>query len=229
MADHRLLKTDKNYVLQMIRERGLDPADFTWSDMAPYGHQCSGITHLPTGYYFGFLASDAMGVTYVLAGWTPPDGGGRTEAQVHTRTKQFEKCYQWLRVVKAEYEAPDLWADLQSESAFLRADVPADEDRPFTENERGRLLEGLNAIRSHLITASAADPAQTTQINVAFTYVAEGSKRLSKRDWKNLFAGSLFTLLVTIGTDHAVIRSTLKLAVEYVLPLLKALPRLPLS
>ena len=74
---------------------------------------CLGFTHLPTDHFFHFFTTHALGALYIGGEWSPPFNDGSVREQVNDREQQIDLCDDWLRVVKREYEAEDLWASLQ--------------------------------------------------------------------------------------------------------------------
>jgi hypothetical protein len=222
MTDYRIPKTVKNRVLTMVQAIGLDPNDFEWSDASDSVDRTitSRITHRPTGYMFRFAIASVMGDVMVGAEWTPMNGEGKTfEAQVGNLDDQVAACKGWLRIVKGEHEAEDLWAAFSREAQIISGE-PADGEQGFTDDERRLLLTGLEQIRLFVVTHADVDHVHESQINVTFQMCAAASERLTKREWKSLFVGALFSLLVNLSTNTDVIHTVFQLAATYILPVL---------
>jgi hypothetical protein len=226
--DHRLPTTARNEVFRRVRQAGLDPSDFEWSEEEDVQEDArtSVIRHRPTGYFFHFFATHALGDLYIGGEWSPPFDDGSVRQQVNYRDEQLDLCDDWLRVVKREYDAEDLWAALRREANVIVGEVVDEGNARFTDADQRALREGLDEIRAYITRSTDPSPAQEAQINVTFQYVAEASERLTKRDWKNIFVSSVIGLLITLGTNPDVIHGTLALATKYIVPLLGML-RLP--
>jgi len=236
MPDFRLTKTARTHVYDAIAEVGLNPQEFRWTDVSEKrGYtvfNMSRITHVPTDYFFQFTASDYGNGTHLGAQWTPPSSVGEYEVVADSLNEQLYTCLQWLTTVKKEHESVDVWAALQNETKLIIGEVVEDGDDKFTPAEREVLRLRLDEIKAYLVEhLPSPSPAQIGQITVTFNHVAETADRLTKKEWKAFFIGSIVTQIVTLGLSKEAIHGLWTLAANYILPLLGTvhLPPLPLG
>ena len=156
MASH-LLQSQKNEVLQLIADAGLNPAEFQWKvetqdrHLVGYekeiGHR---LVHMPTKYYFSFLDVHKVGTDSPTRAphsvrFSPNrdyvDGGNN---EIHW-PEVLEGFDIWVTALKREYEAPDLWKQLrEGHLPTLKPDV--DERSTFSPEEVKRVEKGVDQL-----------------------------------------------------------------------------------
>src|SRR5579862_8368146 len=131
-TDATLTRTQKNAVLQVIQKVQLDPAEFSWTEiqteewtMQPNQYRASKLIHHGTNYYITFGG--------LQMNWSP-GANRKVESEAHddlwpAKIIQLEK---WLRRVKAEVDAPDLWVAVGKERELSDAASSHLENKPFT-------------------------------------------------------------------------------------------------
>lgn len=108
MENNFLLQSQKNEVLMLIRDYGLDPSRFEWSNV--YGSSSppslvSKINYIDTGFFYIF---DINGETH-QARFSPADSSyvGTAYPVIWSGQKQ---CFtEWLKNLIKEENEPDLW------------------------------------------------------------------------------------------------------------------------
>jgi hypothetical protein len=149
MSDyHLLLKSQMNDVFRAIQKEGFDPIEFKWEER-DVGKQdillIHRLIHEPSSYFFSF---DISGVTY------SPGLERRTETLgVRDWHSKLIKVPVWLRYLKREHEAPDLWgAEPSCNSAATRPTVTprrASEDQSQPRIPRGRFSTNARLCHSN--------------------------------------------------------------------------------
>jgi hypothetical protein len=76
------------------------------------------------------------------------------------------------------------------------ADGQAGENTPFTPAERAEIINQLRAIRDSVRKNYGLSAAQLAAIDNRLAEAEEASKRLGRKDWKSLFYGVVFGLIV---------------------------------
>jgi hypothetical protein len=76
------------------------------------------------------------------------------------------------------------------------ADGQARENRPFTPAEQTEIINQLRAVRDSVRTNYELTAEQLTTIDERLEEAEEASKRLGRKDWKSLFYGAVFGLMV---------------------------------
>jgi hypothetical protein len=167
--------TQKNAVLDVLRGSGLDPAaGFEWVERR------SAITQ--SGY------------------GRPPyvPGPQGPETRTHAGEWQYVIRYiiEWAERVRAEHEAPDLWAELQQQRELMTGVPEALENTRFTAEERAQIETTLNEAKAYLRSTYELRPAQYEAIEAQLDYLIEASERIGRTDWRGLLVGTLLGLVV---------------------------------
>lgn len=228
MADYRLALTQRNEVFQMVEQLGLDPTGFQWVEAkGSWGDRIHSITHEPTG---SFIVIDYMaagvGSKYVLGFWP------KTFPVLHQPNDWgtlLPFIYAWLRAVKSEAEAPDLWAMALQERAWLTsAETDIKTNTPFTTDEREHILRHLRTIEEFTIKTHSLTEAHQTHVRDQLRYLAEAASRVGRLDWKNLAASTFINIVVTLALNPSQAHQLLGLATEllgrFVVAAVKLLP-----
>src|SRR4051794_6111345 len=103
-----LSRTQRNHVFELIRQHGLDPADFDWSKQHNGDQEVERLVHTPTNAVSDF--SFYMGDLWVRW-WPDPDSGHQYE-KAHSWDGAVEYLHRWLTAVASDHNQPDLWAEL---------------------------------------------------------------------------------------------------------------------
>src|SRR5207253_159374 len=108
-----------NAVLELIEVTGLDATEFEWVTMRTevtkigLGQDRMDVPvlmHAPTGYFFAFDFHAARGEHWAI--FVPGHDVSRARVNAGSWNEELDLLAQWLEIVKREYEAPDLWAEL---------------------------------------------------------------------------------------------------------------------
>lgn len=190
----------------------------------------SKMLHIPTGYWFIFTAGRSGGGSVNLgAKFSPPARNGSSYLPANDQDVQMDYCLVWLRTVKAEHEAVDLWAALKDESRLIVGEVVDEPDEKFTQAEVEMLRLRLDDIKAYLLEhVPAATPAQVVYVNTTFNYVAESAERLTKKEWKAIFVSAIVTQVLALALTPQTIHGIWSLAAHLILPLLGNLQLPPL-
>ena len=214
MTDYTLKRSEKNAVLNFVTEGGLDPLAFQWSEKKRWetfgleGVQVmvSILTHGSTGYYIVFGAASVE--------YSP---GHQKKVEWHEHYNEWaskgETCRLWIKVLRKELDAPDLWASIGQEKALSTAASSAHLDnRPFTAAEQTLIAAKLDEIKGYILEEQqlTADQGETVERELA--YLWESSERLGRKDWLNVLLGALVSLAIGLALDSEKARGLLRLA-----------------
>jgi len=198
MNDYRLLRTQKNDVLMAIREAGLDPLEFkfsekevTHSDGSLGGVQRDLLHHLvhePSGYGCLFGA-------YNLS-FSPGDTSLHSSQTARDWAASVLAVSVWLKNLKREIGTPDLWGSLAQEGELLGAEPAEAVNTPFNADERAQIKRAIDEIRVYITTTYSLTDEPLRRVNAKLDYLTDASTRLGRIDWKNLFVGALISLAV---------------------------------
>jgi hypothetical protein len=215
MADSLLLKSQANDVLRAIEYFGLDPAEFRWewtSSRYVSRQVVSKLTHLASGFYFVFDLSSGKNHVGIFspAEDTPNAVQGSTGWQAHVAVVSS-----WLRNLKREMDAPDLWAAAPTPGSLLTAGVaPEIANTPFTAQEQTEISERLKDIEGRIADLQALTREQAKFVADQFDYLRGALRRQGKTDWIHTTVGVLVTAAFSIGLGGEQARNLFQYAGE---------------
>ena len=215
MADKATLTpVEKNRVFEYVKGSGLDPADFSWSEIT-FEEYSMGLPDPCIASQLRYKLDDfhfIFGNYSVLAS---PGQNKRVEHIPHRLEwgiKQRELVY-WVRRVKENAEAPDLWASVGQEKVLANAVSSANvNNRPFDESERNLIHAKLDELKAYLLGAQQFYSVQASFIEREFAYLREASERLGRKDWLNLLLGGLMAMAITLALEPEKAKGLLALA-----------------
>jgi len=217
-----LQKRKRNALFEAIEAVGLDPRDFDLTDSGTevqIKHKRSKSIFIiggGPGHYVGrYVVGDAPDWPYDVYSW---------EA-ITTRVSI------WLQEVKRDFETPDLWAELGREFHLLGVGSNAvTENTLFTQEEQKQIAERLRGVAKHVSDSFSLSAPQKQILNETIVvYLVEGSRRLGRKDWLNIFIGVIITFLLSTALPPDVARgifSTCLRAIGLLYPELPLLDRL---
>ncbi len=215
---YRLLTSQRNILFQLIQESGLRPADFMWVD-TPVGEEdevlVPTIVHAPTEFYCRFEEHFPWFWIY----YSP----GKQRGVEHFQTKTWNhippQFSLWLAYIQREAALPDLWDTLTTGRTLTDsvAKVDDNDNSIFTAEERVRVVQGLEEIKSYLKSAKAFTLEQQKVIDGKFEYLIGASSRMGRKDWLTLLLGTLLSTAVTVGLDGSSTRDWIGFAANIVL------------
>lgn len=204
MTDARLKQTERLDVFHLVTNAGFDSADFKWEEKRDHesfrsnmggGDEVavSVLRHTPTDYYMRFGA---------FANEFSPGTSTRIDHDKHEGTwkTRIRSCTTWLKELRKEVEAPDLWASVGQERALANAAASEGVDNnPFTPVERQIISASLNEIKTTLLSMQQFDSRQSAIIDNQFKYLDEAGQRMGRKDWLMLSFGTIVTVIVALS------------------------------
>lgn len=195
MPDHRLLKSQKNDILILIKEAGLAPSEFDWEDIESVDdpgslrtHQFNQLVHRPSGY------AALFGTDY-LAFSPGQETQNETEYKLNWVGK-YLSVKRWLSYLRRELETPDLWASVAQEAELLSLEPADATNSPFTDEEMAQIKRAIEEIRTYITSTHELSDEPLRRVNDKLDYLIDASTRLGRIDWKNLFVGALISLAI---------------------------------
>jgi hypothetical protein len=194
VADHELTRTQRNAVLALIVDAGLDPAGFRWDETnssVPHGHRFTvqRLVHRPTGYWFQFDV-DTRGS--LIAEFVPGNKGSRKLEDAGSWQYVLGYATEWTRRIREEHETPDLWAEVARQRELIGQEPLENTD--FEPAEKERIVEHLTEAKAYARANLGLDPGQLDRIEAQLDYLIDYSKRARRIDWRNAFLGSFVSL-----------------------------------
>jgi hypothetical protein len=172
--------------------KGLDADDFQVGASEVRGYKWK-LSHKPTGQ--ALHASDSLinSSGYVDLLRTRPDGDPVAD-EYATEDFYFEIVKDWLGELKAA--KPGGQRRGRGPSPIGSVGGQARENTPFTPAERAEIINQLGAIRDSVRKNYRLTAQQLATIDKSLEEAEEASKRLGRKDWKSLFYGIVFGLIV---------------------------------
>jgi len=191
----------------------------------PGGLRVPRLVHVPSGGWFLFdLRAGNHSCRFSPGGETLVE-----EQYPGDWTNQFHYVRQWLRHLKREVEAPDLWAAISRETALvLGAGVAGDAaNTPFSSSERQRISASLGEIREYLVATQQVSGARLAFVEERLRYLEDASGRMGRKDWINVVAGALINIVVGAALAPEAAKDLLRLAGSALAWVLGGTPILP--
>lgn len=199
-----LLVEQKNQVLRLVEQLGLDPRDFAWDAVRTEQGMptVERLTHSTTGHFFIFGFADQR--SYViqmedrLSIFAPgPDRGGSFAVKGYGWESQLEHCRIWLRALKSEVETVSLWDTLGTGAARDLA-LASFNDHKLTREQQREIQLRAQRVRQYL-RSNVDDPNTMRRIEAKLDYLVDSSKRLGAKD----FANVSLALLLAVALEAA--------------------------
>ena len=199
MYKYKLLKSQRNKVLQLIKSRGLDPFNFHWSttESANEHEILVPLLDYEKGeYYFQF---DTLNEKNYSA-FSPGENGIDQTQFPGNWDHQLRNVATWLDCLKREIDEPDLWSDIEKyrieedQEALARI-----VNEPFTVNQADQIQLGILKMRSYLEEFTKSNESQALLVNEQLDYLAEAAKRQGKRDWLHTSIGVIMSISVSLA------------------------------
>jgi hypothetical protein len=196
MAFENLLKSQTNEVYLLLVGAKWDPAEFEWSRGSfVYGANAktaAQLSHKPSEYYFIFGNS----VTKYTCKYSPAATSLVTQPIASSWINQLAHFKDWLGYLAREINAPDLWAELPSESKLIESASDDEDNSKFTKEEKKIIIDGLEEIKQYLLKAHKLDP---EFVEGQLKYLVESADRLGRKDWKNALVSVIFGIIIQGG------------------------------
>ncbi len=175
MAKETLLKTQRNDVLSVLRQEGLEPSDFEWREEESSevtGRIVSVLIHRPSKYSYKFDFVYKAMMHWHQARYSPGEESHRGFSFNFSEWKEHLEVIRtkWLPNLKREIEAPDLWAAVSQEKQLVEAaSSPKVGNTAFTKEELGYISTQLREIKEFLFRTQPLSPQQKIFVEVRIT------------------------------------------------------------
>jgi hypothetical protein len=184
-------KSQKNAIWEAIQKCNLDPQQFIFEEdehlrIVSVRHRWSPsrcVVHIEARSY--------------IVTWIVEDDQTRP-VRMLTWWGVLRRVRRWLSEVKNDLETPDLWADLQRQAGLLQAaSEDVTENTPFTPAEQEEIATRLSAWAEHAQRAHSLSSAQMQVLAQKLEYLIEAARRMGRKDWINVCAGTILGYILT--------------------------------
>lgn len=203
MADIDLLRSQRNQILDLIKNLELDPFNFKWGEYPSQFNRDATVAQLTyNGTEFHYVFDMQRGEHYAF--FSPGRDKLFDQEYPGSWELQFGKVYDWLTYVKREIEEPDLWHDLGQYRLPPGTSLdPETENRAFSVAEVKQLKAGIGNLRKYLECEFDGVEDDLKIIHEKLDYLCEAAERQGRKDWFHTCIGVLFTLGSAIGLNQA--------------------------
>lgn len=198
MIIHKLLKSQKNNIFEILRVAGLEPANFSWIDsvLQSTDRVTPRLKYLDGEYYFrfdmfegGHCCTFSPGEEEIVQ-WEKP---GSWENQIH-----YVRV--WIRCLKREIDAPDLWAEMEKYKTSVSIALPEQLlNEPIPANEAEKISEQLSSLADKIEKQFELTNEQNQFVRSKLNYLAEAAKRQRSMDWAHTLIGVSVTIAMGLA------------------------------
>lgn len=208
---------------------GFDPSEFQWEDgKSPLKPDMyvSVLKHKRSGYFFVFDYS----ATGHSALYSPGSDARVARRPTHTWPSQLSCVIEWLKHLKREIEAPDLWGAVAQERKLAEAASSSETpNSAFTPEEQQSLTAKIHEIEKYVIETHSLTGEQAEFVKRRLDYLVDSAKRLGRLDWANVTQSVLITIVLQTAIPPDATRELLRLAWTLLGSFFGATPPLPLG
>ena len=209
IKNYTLLKSQKNRVYELLREGGLEPAEFSWDKMEIAASLAvSRLNYRDGAYYFQFSS-------YEVNAWCMACPG-----QFRSLDYDYPKTWEeqegvfrkWLSCLKREITAPDLWGELAKYKIVLAPEPTAEAANEIISGQDAEQIgQALVRVGDALVKELVLDNPEAALVRSKLAYLAEAAKRQRSRDWVYTALGAYVTIAVTLAIPEAALAALWKM------------------
>lgn len=194
----KLLTSQKNQIYNYLMVKHyFSPNQFKLDETEYGGKFTTSLKFINSEYYFNFL-EDTEYVGFYL-NYSP----GRELIRETTSNVKwdigFDHFITWLGNLERELKSPNLWDRFQTEISGIQLSSNFDNSK-FTISEYEKLTQKLNFIAERLSSISMLEN-QQKEIIISLERLADLAKDLNRFDWKNLFIGTMMSIIIQLNIN----------------------------
>jgi hypothetical protein len=215
-AMYTLLKSQKNEVLEIIQEYGLEPANFSWgigNFTVPSNHPLTRglidekfevpvLIFINTKFHFQFEMLNGKHHCTFSPGREKPFETQNPGLWLYLTNYVRE----WLANLKREIEAPDLWAEMEKYKTSVSLDFPEQvRNDPIPVYEAEEIAKKLKELADKIDELFELNTDQRRFVRKKLEYLAESARRQRSMDWVHTSIGVCVTIAMslTLAPDKA--------------------------
>ena len=190
-----LTRIEKNRIYEAIGQTGLDPTELQLA----VNHNKVVITH-SSGSKFAFefsLTLTNLGTPKYEVMAIVAQGSKRVFDTGAGVDYIVQPVREWAEEVKLVCEMPDFWTRMPgSRNLFVEIHQENADNTPFTEGEQQQILSLVQAAKKEIGEKFDLTNKQMEQLSHGLDEAVEASKRIGRKDWRLLFVGVIFTVII---------------------------------
>ncbi len=197
---YEVLKAQRNEIFEIVKNHDLNPTNFSWERTASRfipNTEISILNHLETAFYYKF--DNRRGSHYAI--YSPAKDKAQTANNLGSWENQLIHVNIWAESLKKEINAPDLWELAKENKNLVEHDFETEDDSKFSDKESELIKDKLNELSDYIVKTRNLNTEQITFLNNRFSYLEEAVERVTKKDWKIIFIGVLFNIIVGLSLE----------------------------
>jgi hypothetical protein len=184
-----MLKWKKNQIFEAIQAVGLDPKEFYLEDADgevrikhKWSPSCFTLADDPSHYVGRYVVGDLPDWPFEAYSWQAV----------------IPRISRWLGEVKSDLRTPDLWAELHRDDQRLFSATSDDVtgNTRFTPDEQNEIAARLQTLAEHAKRTYSLSAEQVRVLDAKLAYLVNAARRLGRKDWLNVCAGVILTLII---------------------------------
>ena len=192
-------KYKKNEIFEVIRAVGLDQKECDLEDTDgevrikhKWSTSCFTLGDDPSHYVGRYVVGDG------------PDW----PLEAYSWQAIIPRIRRWLGEVKGDLETPDLWAELERDARLIFGATSDDlaANTPFTPEEQTEIAVRLPTLAEHARRTYSLSAARMQALDAKLDYLVNASRRLGRKDWLNVCAGTILVYILTASVSPGAAR-----------------------
>jgi hypothetical protein len=198
MADHRLLKQQKDELFKIFLQKNIDPTNFEWEDAeSNLGNKISILSHIQEEHFF---LLDRRPENH------PESDRGESWAirfsPCFDRKEQGLSVLNWKAICKHHFPnwcdwlipelGPDLWELAKQNKLIIASENQDGKKIKFSKQEQESISQALYEIKVFIVTNNELTDGQILSLNEKMEMLENESKRMNKEPWLHTLVGVLF-------------------------------------
>lgn len=202
----KLEKWQRNALFAAIEAGALDPRECDFEQREAEAH----VVHPRSGGRF------TLGQNYRgdYTGTSSVGDSSPSQYQTSSWSKVESEISRWASDVKHDAATPDLWVELRRERDLIMLTDSEIQNAPFSEDERIEIAHQLRDIREDVKRTYSISAEGAAVLDTRFEELEAALGRLGRLDWRGLFLGVMFTVIVTGVLPPEVVQEVVKAVLE---------------
>jgi hypothetical protein len=182
-------KWKNNEIFEAIQAVGLDPKEFDLEDADgevrikhKWSTSCFTFADDPSHYVGRYVVGDGPDWPFEAYSWQAV----------------IPRISRWLGEVKGDLKTPDLWAELHRDDQLLFSATSDDVtgNTRFTPDEQNEIATRLQTLAEDARRTYSLSAEQVRVLDAKLAYLVNAARRLGRKDWLNVCAGVILTLII---------------------------------
>jgi len=194
----QLLTSQKNQIYNYLTATHyFSPNQFKLEETQHRGKTITSLKFINSKYYFNFI-EDTEYVGFYL-NYSPGKELIKEATSNVNWNIGFDHFITWLSNLQRELQSPNLWERFQTEISGIQLSSNFDNSK-FTISEYEKLTQKLNYISERVSTIPLLEN-QQNEIIISLERLEELAKELNRFDWKNLFIGTILSIIIQLKVN----------------------------